>query len=160
MNRKLLICAALLMGAAAAPAKADAAKTEEAAQAFLSALSALDNAIHHFREMVKDAKLLPQNVDPICAEINPDPNEPQSDDQPSLSELLEKSNITHAKAKEICAALKEERVFIEKAKLANIGAATECAADRTPACDAVNQMLAEQTRKRAEEQAETQADAQ
>lgn len=156
MNRKTLLCAALLLGAAAPPAQADPSKTEAATQAFLSALTALDNAIQHFRGLAKEAKLHPQDIDPICMAMNPDPNEPASEDQPSLPELLDKSNLANAKAKEICAALKEERGYIEKAKTANIGAATECAADRIPACDKINEVLAEQTRKRAEEQSAAQ----
>lgn len=151
MNRKILFCAALLLGAAAAPAQADTSKTEAATQAFLSALTALDNAIQHFRDLVKDAKLLPQDIDPICIAMNPDPNDPQNEDQPSLTELLDKSDVTNAKAKEICSALRDERGFIEKAKAANVGAATECAADRIPACDEINEVLAAQTRKRSEE---------
>jgi hypothetical protein len=150
MNRTLFFCAALLLGAAA-PAQADPSKTEAATSAFLSALSALDTAIEHFRDLVKEAKLLPQDIDPICMAMNPDPNEPANEDQPSLSELLDKSNLPNAKAKEICAALSAERGFIEKARAANIGAATECATDRISACDKINEILAAQTRKRAEE---------
>ncbi|WP_139223555.1 hypothetical protein [Methylocapsa palsarum] len=156
MNRKLFFCAALLVGVAATPVKADASKTEAATTAFLSALTALDDAIQHFRDLVKETKLLPQDIDPICMALNPDPNEPANEDQPTLSDLLGKSNLPNAKAKEICAALTAERGFIEKARAANIGAATECATDRIPACDKINEVLAAQSRKRAEEQSSAQ----
>jgi hypothetical protein len=153
MNRTLFLFAALYLGSAAAPALADASKTEAATTAFLSALTALDNAIEHFRDLVRESKIPSQDIDPICMAMNPDPNEPVSEDQPSLGQLLDKSNLPNAKAKEICAALVAERGFIERARAANIGAATECATARIPACDKINEVLAEQSRKRAEEQA-------
>lgn len=157
-NRILIIFLALMLGAVALPAKADEGKTAAAAQGFIAALKDLEAALQRYHDLMKAAKIGPQDAVPLCATMNPEAADaeqgPSPDDRPSLRQLLRKNNISSADAQALCGALADERSSAEKAKAANLAAVTECKAFRVPACDAANQAIAAQREFRARLEAE------
>lgn len=154
MHRTMPLFFAILLGAASTPAHPQEDQTQIATQNFLSALSALDASMQHFREVVKQINVPHQNIEPICYALNPDSSadsQQNSMGEASLSELLTQSNISHSDAKTLCAALAAERSDMDKAKAANLSAAQGCAQHRIPACDKINEVLAAQAAARAKD---------
>lgn len=136
------------MFAAGAPARAGDDETLVAAQNFISSLTELDAALQRYNDLAKAAHISSIQATPLCAALNPDPN--LVPDTPlSLSDLLTSSKIEIGDARVLCGALAAERASLEKAKAANLAAASACAAHRVPACDAANEAVAAQKERRA-----------
>lgn len=76
LKRFSLLLIALPLCAGAAPTRAGESETFAAAQNFIAALTSLDGALQNLHELVKAHKLNGSDVGPICAALNPDPNEP------------------------------------------------------------------------------------
>ena len=153
-----LMLSAVMCGAGPLRARADEEKTSAAAQSFIAALKELEAALQRYHDLMKAAKIGPQDAVPLCATMNPDASDadqgPAPEDRPSLRQLLKKNNMSSADAQTLCGALTAERTSAEKAKAANLAAATECKAYRVPACDAANQAIAAQREFRARLEAE------
>lgn len=138
----------VIMFAAGAPARAGEDETLVAAQNFISSLKELEAALQRYHDLAKAAHITSLEASPLCAALNPDPD--VAPDEPvSASELLLKSKISAADARILCDALAAERKSLDRAKAANLTAASECAAHRVPACDTANEVVAAQRESRA-----------
>jgi hypothetical protein len=141
----------VMLSTAPLVARADEDKTSAVARSFVAALKELETALQRYHDLMKAAKIGPQEAVPLCATMSPDAADvaeadqgPSPQDRPSLRLLLKKFNISSADAETLCAALNAERISSEKAKAANLAAVTECKANRVPACDAANEAVAAQ----------------
>ncbi len=148
LKRFSLLLVALPLCGGAAPARAGEAETFAAAQDFISALTSLDGALQRLHDLIKSEKLNVADVGPICAALNPDPNEPPNSPD-SLPDFLKKDDISRADAGALCDAVKAVRTVSEQAKSANLRAAAECKSHRIPACDIANEVVTAQRESRA-----------
>jgi hypothetical protein len=139
---------ALFMLAIAAPARSGENETYVAARNFIAALTELDDSLRRYHDLVKAAGINSYEAPALCAEVTPDP-ENVPDEHVPLEDLLKKNKISLSDARTLCRAFAAERSSIEKAKAANLAAATECAAHRVPACDQANEAVAAQKASRA-----------